>query len=292
MRIPECIVQAAEWRLGETFNHVTIECGENEKERIKELFSKEFVKSSIKEMTSLVDKYGDGLIGLYSGPEDKVVSAYEEEMTIGLEIMELEGYFWSFNPMELESYGIVIDEINEGLIVTYPVLAYVGEAGDYLIGDSNAVKWALRKIIEQYPDCSYAGYEAYSTIDVQSSEFSQKSISSDYEQKMMEFVAKKLNIVIKDYDFLYPVWELEFLGKRKAAVKAIREFELKLLAEIEAKTYDFIGKKINLLVKDIGVWEKIKETGFDYDMEEIIEFFEQYKEYVSEEDIRRIKEIL
>ena len=38
MRIPESIIQAAEWGLGENFNHVILKCGQDKREEIGELF--------------------------------------------------------------------------------------------------------------------------------------------------------------------------------------------------------------------------------------------------------------
>ena len=288
MRIPECIVQAAEWGAGENFNHVIVKCEENEKEAIRKLFEKEFTKIVIREMTELVDECGD-CVGLYSDPEEKVVSAYEEEMTIGLEIMELEGYFWGFDPTELESYDIAIHENEDGLFITYPILVYMGGMGDCFIDRSEAIQGTLRQIVNQYPNCSYSGYEAYMWTDIGSGEVEQQGISSEADKQVFEFVSKKLNTTIEDYDF----WDIvEEVHADMELVDEIGEFMEQVSTDVESKTYDFIGEKIGCIMKEERFWEMFEEMDFDNEAEEILQFIDQYKEYVSKDALKKIEEML
>ena len=236
MRIPESIIQAAEWGLGENFNHVILKCGQDKREEIGELFKEYFVKNIIEEMIQTVDEYED-CIGLYSEPEYKCVSADEDDMDD--EAIEHEGYYWGFEPTEFDEYDVETEDIDEGILVEYPILVFMCGMGDCYAGASNAVKKALEQIIEEYPECSYAGYEAYFWSDVRSGESEQRKITSEEEQEIYEFVGKKLNMVMSSDEF----------------------------------------------------WEQLEEYDWEDELEEINEFMDLYQEYLDEECFERMSEM-
>lgn len=174
-------------------------CGQEEKEEIGEVFKKYFVEKVIEEMIQTVDEY-ETCISLYSDPEFKYVSADEDDMDD--EVIEHEGYYWAFDPTTFDEYDVEMEDTDEGILITYPILVFMTRMSECYVESSNAIKKALEQIVEEYPDCSYAGYEAYFWSDVHSGESEQREIISE-EQEFYEFIGNKLNMVMLSDEF----WE-------------------------------------------------------------------------------------
>ena len=148
MRIPKGILVAAELGVGETINHVVIECEEKDRQEVKKIFEQEFTRIAIEEIREWLDL--SECVGLYSDPRYNIVTLNEFDLVDY--VIEKYGCFWGFDPERLDSYDVEMREIKEGWLVTYPVLAYMRDNGDSLEDCAEVIKYTLMRIKNKW-DC-------------------------------------------------------------------------------------------------------------------------------------------
>lgn len=164
MNIPDSIGAPLAYTEGEICAHVTV--SDENKEDVKKLFEQEYLKAVKKEMIDATD--GSRPICLYSSEEKYVSPESESEQNE----MEIDGYYWSFDPTVIDNFGTRVYDTEEGFNVSYDTPMYAIPFGEFSVCDSsNAVIAALSKVEKAFSEISYYGIETFDWTDEHGGEF-------------------------------------------------------------------------------------------------------------------------
>ncbi len=174
----------------QSLNHVFVFFSETQKEDVRKFFVEQYTSLRIKEINELLGDYDS--VSLYGceydfGFENSAVvlsedwlDTYDEEETEDL--IEIDGYYWSFDPHKIENYGTTITEIENGFLIEYDVPAYRDDCGENILGYSDAMKETLEELAKKYLDIKYYGYEGYYSSDTSDGGCSQNEFCSSPEE--------------------------------------------------------------------------------------------------------------
>lgn len=174
-------------------------------EEVKAKFEEAYVSTAIKEMIELAENYDEIELGYDSdGCTVENICEDDEEYEDEDRII-FQGCKWSFNPENIEEYGVSIKKQSDGLFITYPEQYYTGCWGDNMLGWSSAISDALNAVKKAYsPAVQYYGYEGYCMDDRRGSEAVNQEFFSDpsMEKDVYEYVGEKLKELWEDEEFL------------------------------------------------------------------------------------------
>ena len=223
-------------------NHVIISCSADQKKEIKESFKTIYTSLRIDEMKKLVDEYEcvclyeherycdmKGAFSQEFNDDYDIESDFEDT-----ELLEIDGYLWSFNPRKIKEFGITFSDTESGIIIKQQeVPVYSDCEGDNILDSSSIMEESLQTLCDKFPEISYYAYEGYFIIDTHGSDcFEREYFSSEKEIPEVDHVIGKY---LKKFN-----WKgiADYISKNLDVIEETKE-----LIEFLEKYKNYIGKK-------------------------------------------------
>lgn len=180
--LPEIILIGAEWGGERTFNHVVVKCKPAQRKQVREIFEQTFIQRTKTEMRELLAKHGKD-IELYCDFDGSYLAVKGETENLD---NTGKGY-WSFDTEDIAEYQVKITGVQEGVLIEYMPPVYTVDSGEKVVGTSNAVETALKKIQATIPEIGYYGYEGYYASADEGDKVSQRDWYSGNQKQMDKY---------------------------------------------------------------------------------------------------------
>ena len=166
-------------------NHVLIKCPQEQKENVRKWFTEIYMSKVQDEMKKLANYHG--CVALYDHDLDSsdVRGIFSEDdldyADEKLNLIKSGDYYSTFDLTKLEKYGITITDRDDGFLIKYGVPVYT-EVHGFRVEYSQAVEYSLEKLVKQFPDVKYYGYEGFFSNDPKGGESGQYEFYSSKEE--------------------------------------------------------------------------------------------------------------
>lgn len=268
MRIPEMVIWAADGA-SETFNHVCVVCPPEKRKLFKKLFKQEYTAHRIKEMTDLLEELTEKSVELSKDSDRQVyIGEYDEE---------------EYDDEEYDDENYEDDD-------EYDVVEKV-----------NGYSWTFdQNDIKEY------GVNIESTDEGFLITNDDIPIYTQFEGDFMVGDSNAIPVVLQNIK--QSIQEIEYYGcvgfgwsDSHCGETVYSEFNSnEENGNDTSVVYDYVGKKLNKLLKDEGGFQESFEDQIDeyddeydeYDANDLSGFFDLYKSYIDDEGMNYLAKTL